>query len=326
MVVAMGKSINYSINTIKFISTFAVIALHCIVINNMVEQYNITLALTRFAVPIFFLISGFYSYYKNNEKALQKYKTRIIRLLKLIITANLFYFIVTPKFHNLINLYQFFNIKTIAACLIFNLPLIAGHLWFLDALLYCYILVFVLSKFNLNLKKFYFIIPILLITNLILGEISSSIRIVIPYYYYRNFIFTGLPFFMIGYLIHDKEEFIKNKISNKLILLTLVPICCLTIIESIYATTDLYLGTILFSIMIFIWSILNQNSLNFKITNLIGGKLYGYIYILHLFVVFTLLKYFSINIGWLNPFLVFIVTTILSYIVYTSINKLNQIN
>ena len=83
----------------------------------------------------------------------------------------------------------------------------------------------------------------------------------------------------------------------------MLPICGLTIIESTYAITDLYLGTILFSTMIFIWCILNPNKLNFKITNLIGGKLYGYIYILHIFVVFT-------------------VTTILSYLVYLFINKI----
>lgn len=322
MVVIMKKSINYSINSLKFIAIFSVIAIHCINVNGMQEKFEILLGLMRFAVPVFFLISGFYSYYENNEKALQKYKTRIIRLLKLIIASNIFYIITTPKFYNLMNYSTIFNFKSILACLIFNLPLIKGHLWFLDALLYCYILVFILSKVKINLNKFYFIIPLLLIVNLSLGEISSIIGISIEYFYYRNFIFTGLPFFMIGYLIHDKLDFIENNISNKFILLTLLPICGLTIIESTYAITDLYLGTILFSTMIFIWCILNPNKLNFKITNLIGGKLYGYIYILHIFVVFTLLKDLSINLGWFNPILVFTVTTILSYLVYLFINKI----
>lgn len=218
-----------------------------------------------------------------------------------------------------------FNFKSILACLLFNLPLIKGHLWFLDALLYCYVFALILSKLKLNLKKFYFMIPILLIVNLLLGEIFSTIGISIQYFYYRNFIFTGLPFFMIGYLIHDKQEIIKDNISNKQILSTLPLICCLIIFESEYSVTDLYLGTILFSIMIFTWCILNPNKLNFKITNFIGGKLYGYIYIFHLFVVFTLLKDFSINIGWLNPILVFAVTTILSYLVYIIITKITAI-
>ena len=314
------KKMNYSINALKFISILAVISIHCINVNETESHFKILLGLLRFAVPIFFLISGFYSYYEDNSKAQQKYKTRIIRLLKLIIVANLFYLIVTPMNYSI-----FFNIKSILAWLILNLQLIKGHLWFLDALLYCYIFVFILSKLKIDLKKFYFVIPLLLIINLILGEISSCVGNPIPFYYYRNFLFTGLPFFMIGHLIHYKEKFIKNNISNKQILLLLVPICCLTMFESTYASTDLYLGTILFSVLIFIWGILNPEKINFRITNFIGGKLYGYIYILHLFLVFTLLKDFSINLGWLNPILIFIVTTIISYIIYYLITKIKQL-
>lgn len=72
----MVKSINYSINALKFIAIFSVICIHCININEMEEKFEILLGLMRFAVPIFFLISGFYSYYEDSEKALQKYKKK----------------------------------------------------------------------------------------------------------------------------------------------------------------------------------------------------------------------------------------------------------
>ena len=243
----MEKKINHSLNALKVFAILAVIIMHCIQINQMSKSFPITVGLMKFAVPIFFLISGFYSFYDDIQIANNKYKTRIIRLLKLIIFANLFYFIVTPDLHNLMSLNSIFNIKAILACLIVNLPLISGHLWFLDALLYCYILVFILSKLKINLNKFYFMIPLLLVTNIILGEISNGLGIQIMYYWYRNFIFTGLPFFMIGYLIHDKLDIITEKFSNKSLLIYLLISCCLIISETFFAETDLYIGTIFFS-------------------------------------------------------------------------------
>ena len=322
----MEKKINHSLNALKVFAILAVIIMHCIQINQMSKSFPITVGLMKFAVPIFFLISGFYSFYDDIQIANNKYKTRIIRLLKLIIFANLFYFIVTPDLHNLMSLNSIFNIKAILACLIVNLPLISGHLWFLDALLYCYILVFILSKLKINLNKFYFMIPLLLVTNIILGEISNGLGIQIMYYWYRNFIFTGLPFFMIGYLIHDKLDIITEKFSNKSLLIYLLISCCLIISETFFAETDLYIGTIFFSIIVFIICILNPNKINYKLSELIGGKLYGYIYILHLYVIQTLLVYYSLNLGYLNPIMVFIVTTFISYIVYLLVNKIKMLN
>lgn len=321
----MGK-INHSINTLKFASIFAIIVIHCINLNDMNQEFSILLGLMRFAVPVFFLISGFYSFYEDKGQANDKYKKRIIRLLKLIIIANLLYFILTPHFHDISNLGQFFNFKSILKYLILNLPLIAGHLWFLDALLYCYLFVIILNKLNININKLYFIIPLLFAANLFLGEISSILHIPVPFYYHRNFIFTGLPFFMVGYLIHDKIDFIENNLSNFIILLSLMPITSLILFESSLSIVELYFGTIIFSVMIFIWNVLNPDMLHFEITNLIGGKLYGYIYILHLYVMFTLLKYYSLDFGYLNPIIVFIITTIISFIVYKAFNylKANQ--
>ena len=65
--------INNSLNILKCISAFAVVCIHCFVIENGVSSNQLVDGLARFAVPVFFLISGFYSYYADNTKATQKY-------------------------------------------------------------------------------------------------------------------------------------------------------------------------------------------------------------------------------------------------------------
>lgn len=59
----------------------------------------------------------------------------------------------------------------------------------------------------------YYLIPLQLIVNLMLGEFSAFIGMNIDKVYYRNFLFTGLPFFTLGYLTHNNQDKI-HKISQ----------------------------------------------------------------------------------------------------------------
>ena len=71
-----NNAINHSLNFLKFMAIFAVVCIHCGVFPIGGTKNLIIDAVSRFAVPVFFLISGFYSYYDDNSKALDKYKKR----------------------------------------------------------------------------------------------------------------------------------------------------------------------------------------------------------------------------------------------------------
>ena len=88
----------------------------------------------------------------------------------------------------------------------------------------------------------------------------------------------------------------------------------LTVLEVLveWEIRHIYIGTIIFSLCIFILCIKNPYSLNFKITDFIGGKLYILIYILHLMILWIINPQF----GYLNPIVCFIPTTIISAIIY----------
>ena len=180
-----------------------------------------------------------------------------------------------------------------------------------------------MSKLEINHKKLYKYIPILLISNIMIGEILYTMRIYTLSMYYRNFLFTGLPFFTLGYLIHDKQEKINNKVSNKMILITIIFSCILIVIERLATgKIELFIGTIFLSISLFVWCILNPSKLNLKILGWIGKNLYTYIYIIQ-GIVIELLREYQKNmrlenskVCYINTVIVFVVTVLISIIIY----------
>lgn len=86
------RQINKSINVLKCLAIFAVICIHCKLFN-LGAKGGIVVALCRFAVPFFFMVSGYFSFFDNRSKALEKYKVRALHLLKLLIVSNVIYFI-----------------------------------------------------------------------------------------------------------------------------------------------------------------------------------------------------------------------------------------
>ena len=315
-----GK-INFSLNFVKTIAIFAVICIHCglFYIGNKGLVID---ALSRFAVPIFLLTSGFYSHFDDQSKALNKYKTRLVKLIKLFILANLIYLvydILTNK--NILSVFlQAFDLNNIFNYIFLNVSPFGFHLWFILVLICCYILYFILTKFSINPNVLYRYVPILLIACLFIGEFSQRVGLIYPIEYYRNFLLMGLPFFTLGYYIHDKKEVLINNISNFSIVILAIFGFLLTILEVlVVGKSDLFTGTILFTVFVFLWCVKNPDKLNFKITELIGGKLYTSIYILHPLVMYVIV----LNYGYFNPVVHFILTTVLSGVIYLITSKLN---
>lgn len=311
---------------IKFIAAFLVICIHC-----NLSQYGtsgeLIIGFARFAVPIFFMISGFFSYFEDDSIAIRKYKTRIIKLVKLLILSNLLYLSLTLYFGNCpLNLSSIFDLNNLIRYFVFNATpdILGGHLWFVQALIYCYVIFLIFKKCGFDPSKLYKIIPILLLVSLIITEFSSIAGINIDGYYCKNFLLMGLPFYMLGYLINDKKSYVIT-ISNKAIIGAILFGIVLTVLEIIFTGvyTTLYVGTIVLTISIFIFCIKNPQTFKFKIFEWIGGNLYTYIYVLHLIFVGTVMHRF--NLGLFSPIIVFVITIFVSTVVYLLNKKFNII-
>lgn len=323
---------NYSLNFLKFFAIFAVIIIHCDLWKMGTEGMVID-GVVRFPIIIFFLISGFYSFYTDDSNALNTYKRRSNKLIKLLLIASVLYF-VYMAFAKFPDLLLKLNLNALLDLIIFNVTPFGFHLWFILALIFCYLLYYTLIKLQIKPNTLYKYIPILILFSLVLGEffmlifvevyakgnISESIELsFLTFKYYRNFLFTGLPFFTLGYLIHDKKDILIKNLSNSLLIALGIFGLLLTFLEVlVVGKVDVYIGSIIFAVCAFIWCVKNPNTLNFKITEFIGGKLYGLIYILHLMILWIINPQF----GYLNPIICFIPTTIICAIIYFILRKI----
>lgn len=322
---------NKTLNVIKCISAFCVIVIHCV--TSVYEEYvSILEAIIRVAVPIFVIISGYYSYFGDKSvDVFEKYKKRAIKIGKLIIITWIIYFIykwiaIYPGDSFVQVISNVYNNNSIFALVVLNIEPLAWHSWFLYALLYCYILMLISTKYNINVNVFYKYIPVLLLLNIILGELSSLVSINIESSYSRNFLLYALPYFLIGYAIHEKNLY--NKISNKSLIITSILSIILIIIERrATGRYNMYIGNIFLSIAICILGIKNPNALKCKNLEWIGRNIYTHIYILHLVIVWILEMIEKNNgivpskIWYINSIIVFVVTAIISICIYY-INKI----
>ena len=122
---------NIALDTIKAIACLGVIYIHSQIKVDLHPNTNYILAITRLAVPLFFMISG---YYYTDIVAKGKSKSYFSKILKLTAIATVVYACLF-----------FTELPTVSASDILNWALLnatplASHLWYLYALIYVLII------------------------------------------------------------------------------------------------------------------------------------------------------------------------------------------
>jgi len=315
------KQINISL--LRLFSTIIIFVFHILLATSV--NYAKGFFPFYFGVPIFLFISGYLYSNKDITNVKQFYKNNLIKILKPTLLF-LFIYLLSVLIFSLINNINFFS-------LIINInefgqsysPIGIGHLWFIIAIILCYFITPIIQKIyksekltkNKKLLLYFFIC--------MLDIISLS---------FASLIF--LPF-IIGFLFFKN----KNKINNNkicLILIFIIFLLCLPLYFFVYKfnVTNIFLNLILKYIKEFFVVILGVNFSiiflkifeNIKI-NKFFNKILNYsdkysflfylchhIFILGIFNIFNLTKYY-----WLNILLIFI-TTIISVIILELLNKL----
>lgn len=280
-----------NLDVLKAICAFLVICIHISYKGNLGDTIT---PLCRIAVPIFFMITGYF-YYKTSKSPLKQIK----KVLILIILANFLYFIFGIIINGKVDLP---TKEDIFKSLIFNSSPFAFHLWYLNALLYVLVIAYIADKLNIR-KRMYFLIPVLLVTNIIFGEYAIVLfnKDYDPIYM-RNFLFIGIPYFLIGDLLYKNKENLIKKFSIKKLTI-LIPILVLTTvleehiltINKMDAIGDIYISTTFLAIAIFLFAIQVKQVSNENILAIIGRKYSTYIYVLHLVFIDIFNKYVSSN-------------------------------
>lgn len=273
---------NSSLDILKFICALLVIFIH----TPQPERFELIIdPLQRCSVPVFFMISGYFTFGRRNlNKVLTKRSVSILKIICWSSFIYLVYNIIHTESFNIIHIV----ISNIRNLILYNCTAITYHLWYIHAYLYVIIIFWIVNRYNLY-KPLIYATPILIIAGLYFGkyhEVIAGNSMTIQCS--RNFLFTGLPYFTLGFLIKKHETLINRHISRNTALTGFVLFLIAGSVEEftldLYDNTgDLYITTVFISATLFIL-FLNTNSKESSFASRIGREDSLYIYILHIIV------------------------------------------
>lgn len=197
---------NQSLELWKLIAAFFVVCIHCDFPGRMIIMLN---AIARFAVPFFFAVSGFFSWHAK-EARLRK---RIISIAKLLVFSTVLYIlfdIYCCRYVHGTDVMQNFReklpLRSLFSFLLLNVHPIAGHLWYLNTVLCCYLAFYFFTKWAEgapDYRPLYYINIPLFVIFLFLDSFCSSAHITVNSLLFRNALFFGFPMFTLGIFLRE---------------------------------------------------------------------------------------------------------------------------
>ena len=295
----MSKARNTTLNIMKAIACIHVVLIHCM----FPEPVGIGVkASGRFAVPLFFCISGYF-FSSKAELDSSSILRKLRHVLWLIIGSEIFYIIFSVLFWGLWDpanrntLYvNYFKQGWIEKYFILGQSPVFAHLWFLYALAVIYALCLFFINTRKKLRLSWLTIPISLISIIFMQEFNS-LRLV------RNgilipgsagiimmssfFFFRALPFFLIGTILREKKEqgaFAPSPAKLRLLTVLIIVFQICAIAEGyLFSICQFTLGSMAAMVCMMIFSIMKPN-LKIGRLDFIGEKLSMYVYVLHIAV------------------------------------------
>ena len=183
----MNSARNTSLDVLKGIAALFVIWIH--------EQFpglagQLINHIGAFAVPVFFMVSGYFSRYSSREK-LGRSIRHILVLILITYALNLLRIVVFEGAAAALNaLINAFSPRTLVLWVMLNITPISGVAWFLFALLYCYILHRLFWSWATD-RRVYLLIPVCIAAGL-------AVRLFLPAVGTNNAWFCGIPCYLIG--------------------------------------------------------------------------------------------------------------------------------
>lgn len=284
-----------SVDVLRLVCSFLVVCIHCSYDGVIYYWFE---PVTRVAVPIFFMISGFF-WSKVCEQGKQ-WKT-VVKLIRLFSIWYLFYVIVQFVICGGGVKSEESFLREAAKMILANKPLFvgdnAGHLWYLSALIYVYVFFNFAYQFQ-QVKLISCIGIMLILPSFLIGNYSWILGIESTGIWTRNFLMTGIPYFSLGLMIWNNRLYLLNYYKEKrqvvfwgAVVLFLVG---LNITEKFYLThwsglnkllSDTYLITPILSLLLFVLTLKKDKygvRTNFgKSLSVMGKQVSTGIYLIH---------------------------------------------
>ena len=322
---------NYTLEAIKLFASYMVVFIHVMFYGKVGDAVN---ALARFAVPLFFLISGYYSFQIQPDK----YKKRIRNILGLwvlgVVCYTLFHVAVSLSNGSGIAAHfgRYLNVGTLIKIFALNVSVASGHLWYLSAILYVYVVFYLVTVFRINEKVVFAVSFLLLILQLLLGEGLSACGVVVPMPLVRNFALLGIPFFALGLLTRKYESKLRN-VSNYL----LVPLAAIGVLATLLSRwwigiNEVYIGS-LFILFVLVVVFVKYAAAPCPACLRALSGCSTYIYIFHVMISLVIIKAYevlhidfasSVFLNYAHPIIVCIASTIFAYVLIQLTNALSS--
>lgn len=263
------KRINYSLFLFQFITTLSLIFIHA-----PLPYYNyLTDLLGRTTVIFYFIVSGYFYYFTINREN-YTYKTTIKKCLRLLIIASCAYLIYAiimvfiksqelGKYPDFFTNPSFDSLEELFTVYIRNI----FFLWFIFALIICYLLMPLINKWKFIHSKYAIIIPIAMLSfAYIFRIVGTHFHFPDPfgrYEFTRNFFFTGLPYFVLAFYLKD-HIINQNKLSNiktSVFVISVIVLIGTTLLEAFlhdrffHFCNEFYISNVLLSALLFIYGV-----------------------------------------------------------------------
>lgn len=289
---------NRAVNILKGIACIAVVFIH---VRFPGRFGNLVATMGAFAVPVFFMIAGYYSY-GMNRITISRRCCKILRIFACAYVLALGYnLIFIARYEGYLNwfLRNYTWLTPIKYCLFCAVDF-AIPLWYLIAMAEIYIFwSWIIKKEYETLMLRY--MPILFIIQLLLTMICEGISL--EWYFKVNFLTYALPWFLLGYFLRTKKASLALELKKCLLIISFGG-CLLVIIPSVLEWKFKFnvVGSFFMALGLFLLA-LNQSKEEKKNSNWIiwvievmGEKLSMVIYITHYIVVGVL----DFGVGHIN--------------------------
>ena len=284
------------------------------------------------------MVSGYYTYNEDYGNVKQGLKRKVKHIFRLLICAEALYFVTTVISliirGKLQSIRVILNINSILSAFLINKPMFNGTLWFLYALLFAYIILYLVNNYNAY-KMAYSSILVLLLGHIIVRTILKKSGV--EWYdatYFRNALVYGFPMLMLGNLIR-KYQVKCCKVSTKVCAVGVVGGTVITFLEYFLSreVLDFYIGTLIVAYCLFIFALNNRSNSVIPMIERIGCKLSLGIYVSHMLCIGIcsgVIGYLGIEnniiIQWTKPILSLVLAIVLISIYVSLKNKIYSYN
>ncbi len=305
---------NNTIDFIRLIAAFAIMNLHTS-LPSFGFEYNAIIRLSsRWAIPVFFIITGYFLGFKitsNKKLEFKKIEKNIVNLISVLFVSSIIYFfvqfIISDFWFN--NEIGFLGQGTY------------WHLWFIGSMILAY--VFIWYIYYIEWSTYLWLISIFI---LLLALFSDSYDVIanlqIDYNKIPRFLIS-IPFMYIGILISKINI---DKVSIFVVALALIAGFVIQFVELVYFKIiydyNIYDHQILFGIIISTISVFMLSlkvKLNSNIISRLGKRYSLFIYLYHIIVYFCIYKIINFlgvseDIRVIFPLTAFILTLLIAIV------------